>query len=123
MTTTVLNHRLIQAAREDDAPRCLDLLAQGADVNAAGFCKWRPLHLAAYYGNLRSCAVLLAHGADPLAKDAQNRDPMDMALGQRKGDCANMMRAHLSAKAAYLALYEIARDSMESRHMPADFDR
>src|SRR5690606_37629328 len=68
---------LIQAGRRDAA---IDLLEQGADVNAAQGDGTTPLHWAAYRLDLELTRVLLERGAEPNAKNLFGAAPLAEAV-------------------------------------------
>jgi ankyrin repeat protein len=57
------------AAAANDVGRLEQLLSDGADVNARNSGGLTPLHAAALMGHLEAATFLLAHGADPTARD------------------------------------------------------
>jgi ankyrin repeat protein len=70
------------------------LIGGGADVNAPDAAGWRPLHVAAFNGNLDSMKQLIAQGADV---HAQNREGLTAhALAQQKNhpEAAALVRRH-----------------------------
>ncbi|GLE01202.1 hypothetical protein PINS_up010032 [Pythium insidiosum] len=73
------------AASERDAPRRVRaLLGRGTHVDSlgervAGVQRRTPLHWAAVVGNAVTAAQLLAHGADPNARDRYGRTPLHWA--------------------------------------------
>jgi ankyrin repeat protein len=67
---------LHEAASSGDARFIEDLLAAGADVNAADDAAMTPLHVAALWGRHEATAALLAGGADPCLRDREGRTPL-----------------------------------------------
>ncbi len=85
---------LMWAAVKGDAEKALDLIAQGADVNAGCGAPrfWlshdytpmtTPLHMAAYHGNRAVVEMLLRHGADMNAKNDAGETPLDCAINMK----------------------------------------
>ena len=57
-------------------------LDAGLDINAIdqrSSLKWTALHEAAFAGNLQAVRLLIENGANPDAKDASGRTPLDIA--------------------------------------------
>ncbi|RMZ13026.1 hypothetical protein D0862_02453 [Hortaea werneckii] len=68
------------AVTENNEALIVDLLDQGADVNAsAGELQRTALHQAAYLNNQRCLALLLRHGAEISAEDAKGDTPLHLA--------------------------------------------
>lgn len=55
------------------------LIKAGGNVNAKGYEDVTPLHDAALVGQLKLVKLLLSHGADPKAKNAKGKAPLDIA--------------------------------------------
>lgn len=53
-----------------------------------------PLHAAAAMGSKDICKILLAHGADPLARNNKNETAEDVACAHNHKDCADAIRAY-----------------------------
>lgn len=71
---------------EQDAADCVQLaLARGARLDAATDAGQTALHVAAAQRGVEFVRFLLQHGANPAARDAQGRTPLDIALGQGGG--------------------------------------
>ncbi|KAJ8675071.1 hypothetical protein QAD02_010857 [Eretmocerus hayati] len=66
--------------------RCIN---QGMDINIPvgsgtwGFSKFSPLHMAIHYQNYETLELLLSHGADMYAKEANNMTPLHSAFHLR----------------------------------------
>jgi ankyrin repeat protein len=60
---------LCDAVQAGDVKRALELLAVNVDVNGVDHDGFTALHRAAVTGNISLCDALLAHGADPNARD------------------------------------------------------
>ena len=73
-----------------------ELIARGADVNAANNYGNTPLILASWGGNIDAVRLLLAAGADKRRVDAQGRNAHYWACGY-SGDNAAAIRALLDA--------------------------
>jgi len=71
---------------EGDAADCVQLaLAHGARLDAVTDTGQTVLHLAAAQRGVEFITVLIQRGADPAARDAQGRTPLDVAMGQGGG--------------------------------------
>ncbi|MHC4592600.1 MAG: ankyrin repeat domain-containing protein, partial [Planctomycetota bacterium] len=68
-----------------------DLLAAGADVNAADETGTTPLHEAALIGSTDIVEVLLGRGARINARDREGRTPLDRADRARKNEAALLL--------------------------------
>lgn len=101
------DHPLHQAIANAHPSICLILLEYGADVNAAGKYKQSPLHVAAWFDYASICLLLLEHGADPQLKDGKGKTALDLAIEDSCGDCADIIRSWLAARAARAVLTEI----------------
>jgi ankyrin repeat protein len=64
MDSSSLNAQLLIAAARNGFKRCALLVKQGAQVNAHGKAGRTALSLAAQWGHVKVCRVLLKHGAD-----------------------------------------------------------
>ncbi|KAB0796221.1 hypothetical protein PPYR_10282 [Photinus pyralis] len=85
---------LHQCCIDDNEAMLLLLLEYGANVNAEDSEKWTPLHAAATCGHLRLVSILIAHGANLLAVNADGNMPYDIcedeaALDYIEGEMAN----------------------------------
>ncbi|RMY69061.1 hypothetical protein D0863_06704 [Hortaea werneckii] len=68
------------AVTENNEPLIVDLLDQGADVNASvGELQRTALHQAAYLNNQRCLSLLIRHGAEISAEDAKGDTPLHLA--------------------------------------------
>ncbi len=75
------NHPLHAAIAGRSDPDVIAALIQaGADASYAAGSLWTPLHLAASRGNGDLCRTLLATGADPAAKSADDKTAADVAI-------------------------------------------
>lgn len=63
--TDPLQQKLAQAIARGDAEKISDVIKQGADVNAVGKDRMRPLFWAMAKRRLKEFEILLQHGADP----------------------------------------------------------
>ncbi|WP_264687663.1 MULTISPECIES: ankyrin repeat domain-containing protein [unclassified Wolbachia] len=77
------NNDLMVAAAEGNLSKIIELINQGADVNAKdrGLA---PLHFAATYGQLNAVEKLIEEGADVNVKDALNLTPLFYAINYYK---------------------------------------
>lgn len=69
---------LHQCCIDDNEAMLLLLLEYGANVNAEDSEKWTPLHAAATCGHLRLVSILISHGANLLAVNADGNMPYDI---------------------------------------------
>ncbi|RMZ02992.1 hypothetical protein D0862_05837 [Hortaea werneckii] len=71
---------IYNAVTENNEALIVDLLDQGADVNASvGELQRTALHQAAYLNNQRCLSLLLRHGAEISAEDAKGDSPLHLA--------------------------------------------
>ena len=78
---------LHNAAAADDVVNIRRLVAEGADVNAAGDGGWRPLHEAAYHGHVGAVDMLVEVGAEVDASAADGWRPL--THGGMAGTCGS----------------------------------
>lgn len=74
-----LDWKLLEACQNSNYDLALELLTQGADVNAVDYDLYSPLQWAAFNGDNKMVELLLEHGADPLQEDANGETPYDSA--------------------------------------------
>jgi len=81
-----LNEQMAEAVLEGDTAAVVELLAQGADINAKGrYSGWTPLFLAARKGETDLVNFLLSYGADVNVKSSvRNRTAIMEAARNRK---------------------------------------
>ncbi|MBA3954493.1 ankyrin repeat domain-containing protein [Candidatus Dependentiae bacterium] len=77
--TNYLNIQLFQAAQNGNTQQVQELLAAGANPNAADENHYTPLHNAAYSANSEAIKALLAAGANPNVKDDKGYTPLQSA--------------------------------------------
>ena len=70
------------------------LLENGADMHAWGN---GPLRGAIFGGHANVVALLLEHGADPLARYEERENAIEFAQSRRRPDIVAMLRAHVEA--------------------------
>lgn len=58
------------------------LIKYNAQVNATDKWGFTPLHESAQKSRTHLCALLLAHGADPFAKNQEGHTPLDLAVAE-----------------------------------------
>gem|GEM_PF-5596015 len=75
----LLNDALLVAARTGDNARIMQLLNAGADIAAKNPSGWTPLHFAASFKHIQTCAILICKGADVNAKDERGDTAMQWA--------------------------------------------
>ena len=90
-----LNEQMANAAIKGDSDTVMELLAEGADVNAAGkYSGWTPLMLAARKGDTELVNFLIAHGADIDAKSSvRSRTALMEAARNRKVETVKALLA------------------------------
>ena len=66
------------------------LFRNGSRIDAAGGNGWQPLHCAASMGCADAVGFLLENGADPMAKDARERMPLEL-VGENYPDVRNLL--------------------------------
>lgn len=81
--------KLEQACDMGDVPYLSALLNAGVSTETVFDDGRRPLHVAAASGRWKACELLLAHGADPNARDAQGHAPLDLVP---QGDASTGLR-------------------------------
>ncbi len=72
---------------------CLDASADVAAV-ARNEMRVQPLHSAAANGNVESCRLLLAAGADPHARQQRDFTPMDAATQEHNEELIALLRTY-----------------------------
>ncbi|KAJ0407219.1 hypothetical protein P43SY_007994 [Pythium insidiosum] len=93
------------ASERDDPRRVRALLGRGTHVDSlgervAGVHRRTPLHWAAVVGNAVTAAQLLAHGADPNARDRYGRTPLHWAARNNHAAVVRQLMDHgVDAKA------------------------
>ena len=88
---------LMVAAREGNEDTAKLLLNRGSDVNARSANRSSALHMAAnawWREEVKTVEVLLEAGADPTARDASGRTPLDWAIQRNYGQVAAKIRTH-----------------------------
>ncbi len=68
------------------------LVAAGCDMNVADSDGWTPLHKSAYRGHADAVKVLLQAGADKKKTNIVGMTALDMAIGNKKNDVAEMLK-------------------------------
>lgn len=84
----VVNRELIKAARIGGVMKVMELLVDGADLNAMDYHGGTPLHYAALMGNADVAELLIKHGANPNAKNKDGLMPLHVAAYQGCVDVA-----------------------------------
>ncbi|KAL8584768.1 hypothetical protein ACOMHN_035687 [Nucella lapillus] len=87
-----VSKELHSSVRTNNVETCLRLLSKGADPNyfhrEKGNC---PMHVAAQAGQTAQVELLAVYGADPGARDANGRTPIDYAKAEGNADLANRL--------------------------------
>lgn len=83
---------LVLASRRNEPEVIRELIAHGADINAAGRNGYTPLHMAASEGNGDVVRVLIELGADTQARDVKMNTPADLAQENKHFGIANFIR-------------------------------
>jgi ankyrin repeat protein len=73
------------AAADGDTNRVRELLASGADSNAADGAGWTPLHFAAQQGAAEVISLLLGAGAVVDSRDSSGNTPLLRAVFESRG--------------------------------------
>ncbi len=69
------------------------LIQQGADVNARGLDNETPLHsVACRSGRMAVAKIFLAYGADTLAKDANGKTPLEVAIAAKNEEMITLLK-------------------------------
>lgn len=76
----------------------IDFLQKAADVNAGNAYGRRLLHRAVDYGLKDIASVLLAHGADPIAKDREGKTPLLEAASSGHVDLTTLLYQNTDIK-------------------------
>jgi len=82
-------HAAIASGREELVKK---LLGEEADLKCDHGLGMAALHLAALHGCARIVRLLLAHGADPLQKDAGGRTPLQVATAEHRLGAAKVLK-------------------------------
>ena len=82
------------AAYKDASDVAKQLMAGGADVNAANKDGYTPLHMAAYKDASNVAKLLIAGGADVNAADNDGETPLDLALSKGRLRMQEFLRRH-----------------------------
>ena len=83
--------RLIDAIEHNDLAAARQALAEGAGAGGADANGTTPLMRCALLGRAELVTLLLAHGADPGARDASNRSAADYAAARRHAGIASQL--------------------------------
>jgi uncharacterized protein len=95
-----VGRRLVKAAKDGDSSLAREILDQGADPDAADAEEGSTsLHWAAFRGDAKLVAVLLAHGANVNAKNKDGRTPLIMAAAMGHRAAAAKLLARNAVKA------------------------
>lgn len=97
-----LRHALMVAVSKGDVPTLNKLLAMNTGVNFTEDGK-TPIHLAAEKGYSDVVQVLLEHGANFRAKDAEGKTPLEIALTKKYGRTTDIL---FNASRPYFAKQE-----------------
>jgi len=87
---------LFRAAARGDAALIEELIASGANVNAASRRGYTPLHRAAQNGNTEAVALLLKKGANAEAATIEGLTPLEMARMNGHRAAAALLSNHSS---------------------------
>jgi hypothetical protein len=82
------------AARTGREEQVLQLLNEGADINAQGHLESSPLHAAGKNNHLNVVRLLLRHGADVSSQTIKGDTPLHWAAGQGHEAAATMLLQH-----------------------------
>lgn len=85
---------LHRAAFRGDAHDVRDLIALGAELNAAGDLGHTPLHYAALQDHAAIAEILAEAGADLALRDEEGRTPAELAAMMGYDDLAKALRRH-----------------------------
>jgi len=83
---------LFGAARKGSKEMVELLTAKGADINAKNKDGWTPLHLVARFGQKEAVELLIGKGADINAKANDGRTARQVAIEEKKGAVAEVLR-------------------------------
>ena len=88
------NTRFRAAVLSGQIPLVRQMLAKGADVNAASADGVTPLHVAASTGNRQIVELLIAAGAHVNASDSIERTPLSIAIENGRADAVGLLLTH-----------------------------
>jgi len=89
---TVFSMGILEAAREGDLARVLELIiVDPSVVRQQDNDGWTPLHLAAYHGHTSVVQALITAGADPSIVNRDGLNPLWLAITQGHEETANII--------------------------------
>ncbi len=98
ITQRLANKDLLDAIEHQNVGLVLELLRQGADVNAASQNGWTPLMLAILFGSENLVKLLLNNGADPNLSTASEenpcRSPLAVAISNGRVEMVKLLILH-----------------------------
>ncbi len=100
---------LFVAAENGDISQAEKLIKSCEAVNQGTIGGQTPLHLAAESGKYEMVNWLLAHEADPIAKDQNGKTPYDFAMEQRQTNSATVISNYLETRQNEKDSYETGR--------------
>jgi len=85
---------LFKAAATGKLELARELIADGANINAASSTGYTPIHRAAQNGHKGMVEFLLENGADAGVESKDNQTPLKLAIQNGHADVATILKKH-----------------------------